>query len=224
MQNDLSQIIKSFNIAIENYDLNELSDYLKLHGDSCFFLFDLQSDKCFYLSPSIINILGYNHKNYLNKGFLFLRSIIHPDDFSYLITEIISLIKLAKNPNQVVNSGNKISSSVRFKHKDSSWIKLKIHLIFLKRSCSNRMNLLLGFIEKDIVLYDENTINLFNVSTREKEVLKYLAEGHSAKTIAYKLFISEYTVISHRKNLIQKLKVKNSAELIKKGFELNILN
>ena len=54
-----------------------------------------------------------------------------------------------------------------------------------------------------------------DISVREKEVLKLIADGYATKEIANKLEISFHTVESHRKNLIQKFEVKNSAELVK---------
>ena len=53
------------------------------------------------------------------------------------------------------------------------------------------------------------------VTRREKEVLKLVADGFTAKELANKLFISIHTAINHRKNLITKFHVKNTAELIK---------
>jgi DNA-binding CsgD family transcriptional regulator len=53
------------------------------------------------------------------------------------------------------------------------------------------------------------------ITSREKEVLQLLSDGDSSKIIADKLHISETTAITHRKNLIQKLQVKNTAHLIK---------
>lgn len=52
------------------------------------------------------------------------------------------------------------------------------------------------------------------VSKREKEVLQLIADGFSSKQIADRLFISNHTAITHRKNLIKKFKVKNTAQLI----------
>src|SRR5204863_318547 len=46
------------------------------------------------------------------------------------------------------------------------------------------------------------------LSRREKEVLELIAEGYTNPEIAEKLFISSFTVDSHRKNLIAKLNVK----------------
>ena len=54
------------------------------------------------------------------------------------------------------------------------------------------------------------------ISPREEEVLKLVADGFSSKQIADKLFISNHTAISHRKNLIEKFNVKNTAQLIKR--------
>jgi two-component system, NarL family, nitrate/nitrite response regulator NarL len=53
------------------------------------------------------------------------------------------------------------------------------------------------------------------ISSREKEVLKLIADGLTNPQIADKLFISLHTVDSHRKNLLTKFEVSNTALLIK---------
>ncbi len=58
------------------------------------------------------------------------------------------------------------------------------------------------------------------ISSREKEVLHLIGEGYSSKQIADMLFISNHTAISHRKNLIEKFQVKNTAQLIKKASKV----
>ena len=62
-----------------------------------------------------------------------------------------------------------------------------------------------------------------SISPREKEVLKLVADGYSSKQIADKLFISCHTAISHRKNLMEKFKVKNTAQLIKRASRTLVL-
>ena len=59
---------------------------------------------------------------------------------------------------------------------------------------------------------------IYHISKREYEVLCMIAEGYSARIIADRLNISQHTAINHRKNLIKKLNVRNSAELVKKAF------
>lgn len=51
------------------------------------------------------------------------------------------------------------------------------------------------------------------LTIREKEVLKLVAQGFSNKVIAGKLFISVHTVISHRKNITEKLGIKSISGL-----------
>ena len=54
---------------------------------------------------------------------------------------------------------------------------------------------------------------LNDLSKREKEVLVYVAQGMLNKEIAYKLSISIYTVITHRKNITRKTGIKTVAGL-----------
>lgn len=61
------------------------------------------------------------------------------------------------------------------------------------------------------------------LTAREKEVLELVANGHSTKQIADMLKISIRTVESHRINMLKKMKVNNSAELIRKAIELKLL-
>ena len=61
------------------------------------------------------------------------------------------------------------------------------------------------------------------LTAREREVLELVANGNSTKQIADFLKISIRTVESHRINMLKKMRVSNSAELIKKAIELRIL-
>lgn len=61
------------------------------------------------------------------------------------------------------------------------------------------------------------------LSAREKEVLDHIAKGLTTKEIADLLSISTRTVETHRVNMMKKLNVKNSAELIKKAIQLNVI-
>jgi DNA-binding NarL/FixJ family response regulator len=54
-----------------------------------------------------------------------------------------------------------------------------------------------------------------NLSIREKQVLKLVAEGASNKEIAEQLSISVRTVDHHRASLMEKLNLKSTAELIR---------
>ena len=53
------------------------------------------------------------------------------------------------------------------------------------------------------------------LTMREREVLKLLAEGKRTKEIAAALYISPHTVRRHRSNIMEKLNIKNLADLVK---------
>ena len=63
------------------------------------------------------------------------------------------------------------------------------------------------------------SIELFN---REKQVLNLIAFEHSTKEIAQKFFLSPHTIISYRRNLLEKLGAKNIAGLVRMSFEQGI--
>ncbi len=53
------------------------------------------------------------------------------------------------------------------------------------------------------------------LTTREREVVKLIAEGKSSKEVGDLLFISVRTVEHHRANIMEKLNLKNTADLVK---------
>ena len=69
----------------------------------------------------------------------------------------------------------------------------------------------------------EDAFALSQLSDREIEILKLIAEGFSSTEIGSKLFISPRTVDTHRNNLIQKLKVNGIAGLIRLAIQNKII-
>jgi DNA-binding NarL/FixJ family response regulator len=53
------------------------------------------------------------------------------------------------------------------------------------------------------------------LTTREREVLKLIAEGKSSKEIGHLLFISVLTVNNHRANIMEKLNLNKATDLVK---------
>ncbi len=62
-----------------------------------------------------------------------------------------------------------------------------------------------------------------SISLREKEILTLIAHEYTAKEIANMLYLSPHTVISHRKNLLTKMNAKNTAGLVRRAFEMGVL-
>ena len=61
------------------------------------------------------------------------------------------------------------------------------------------------------------------LTRREKEILKLIVDEYTTAEISKKLFIADTTVISHRKSLLRKLNVKNTAGLVRASFEFGLL-
>jgi len=61
------------------------------------------------------------------------------------------------------------------------------------------------------------------LSKRESEILELISREMSSEEIADKLFISTNTVKSHRRSLLIKMHAKNTAGLVRKGFEIGVL-
>ena len=77
--------------------------------------------------------------------------------------------------------------------------------------------------EIDFLMKDKKETKAVVLTDREKEVLKYIAAGYTTKEIAELICRDTETVKFNRKNLFIKLKVKNMAELIKKGYEMKFI-
>lgn len=61
------------------------------------------------------------------------------------------------------------------------------------------------------------------ITRREKEILLLLEDGLNGPQIADKLFLSPYTVETHRKNLMQKLNVSSTQQLLKTAKEMRMI-
>lgn len=77
--------------------------------------------------------------------------------------------------------------------------------------------------EKMINFMSTQSISENVLSNKETEVLGLISKGLTTKEIAAKLFVSSRTIETHRANILKKLEVKNTAELIKKATKMNLV-
>jgi two-component system response regulator NreC len=72
----------------------------------------------------------------------------------------------------------------------------------------------------------EQRVNLRRsaLTPREREVVKMIAEGNSAREIAGLLGLSVKTVEAHRFNLMRKLDIHNRAQLVTYAIQKKIVN
>ncbi len=71
---------------------------------------------------------------------------------------------------------------------------------------------------------DEYPTMLVVVSKREVEVLQLISQGLTVKEIAHALYLSTHTIISHKKNLIDKFDARNSIDLIVRAIKMNVIH
>jgi DNA-binding NarL/FixJ family response regulator len=93
---------------------------------------------------------------------------------------------------------------------------------FLDSSLSHKVvEKILGFPTRETKITDEKYAGL---TPREEQVLRLLAEGHSAKEIGEKLFISPKTVENHRASIMDKLDLHSTLDLIRYAVRLGLID
>lgn len=93
-------------------------------------------------------------------------------------------------------------------------------------ACWGGLDFMCGKIAASIGVHqhDSATCEGSLLTQRELDIVRLIAEGHSNKLIADRLFLSPHTVNTHRKNIMAKLSVNNTAGLVMYAVRENILN
>jgi len=205
------------------------------------FNFRCKEQRFTHISDSFKVILGYNHQNVLKNG-NFTSKLVHPQDKQIIDDCLRKSYLQSRAALQRPDFYSFTQVKCRAKHIRGYW---KYFIVYAKGYWNElaRTNDKIGVIvderirtiqEKDSRKedgpgsMDPDTLNLNsgnneseeksnNISPRENEILEMISNGLVTKEIADQLHISDSTVITHRKNLILKLNVRNTAELIKKA-------
>jgi len=194
-----------------------------------------------HVSASFKRILGYHPQNILSSS-KFTTKIIHPQDRKAIMDCLRRIYQVPNDLSQKSGIFQFTQRKCRAKHIRGYWKYFmvygqdywndigqssdKIGVIVDERIRSSQnnenkptddadsddTNMLYPEFKNKKIATDSRTI-----SPRENEILELISNGLVTKEIANQLHISDSTVITHRKNLIQKLKVRNTAELIKKA-------
>jgi DNA-binding NarL/FixJ family response regulator len=76
----------------------------------------------------------------------------------------------------------------------------------------------------ELLMAGENQGSLESLTSREREILQLIAEGHTTKEIAAKLEISTRTADVHRSHIMQKLSVHNVAGLTRAAIGFGLVD
>ncbi|MDA9563707.1 response regulator transcription factor [Flavobacteriales bacterium] len=82
----------------------------------------------------------------------------------------------------------------------------------------------LDAINQESLALSESSCAPISLSKRELEIIALIADGGTNKDIAEKLFLSTHTVMTHRKNIMNKLGVKNTAGIVIYAVKENVIS
>jgi len=78
-------------------------------------------------------------------------------------------------------------------------------------------------LSRSVSPYEDRFVKKYNLTKREIEILRLITQALSNKEIAKELYISDQTVSVHRKNIMRKLGVSNTAGLIKLAYDNSLV-
>ncbi|MHC1704126.1 MAG: LuxR C-terminal-related transcriptional regulator [Tenuifilaceae bacterium] len=239
-----------FDLNLKNYK-DELIDWSKLENfivlrNQFFYVNDFVNATNVFVHPNLVRITGYSAEEFHSFGRIY--ELIHPDDSKFVLDFSLRTVSLGKYyKEELLKDPFKALFSIdfRFKHKEGHYIKLNRQTTCLRTDREgNVVYALVVFTDithskkndsynihwlgdTKFILHFDDLIKKYkkdyNITKREKDVLNMLVNGESATDIAARLCLSVHTVISHRKNLLQKTGTKNTAELVKFALERNII-
>lgn len=91
--------------------------------------------------------------------------------------------------------------------------------------CAELVELMRGEkIDVDDVDFETLSIEPVSLSDRELEIIKLIAEGYTNSQISVVLYISNHTVNTHRKNIMKKLGVNNTAGIVMFAVKSNLVS
>lgn len=191
--------------------LNENADFVLLA--EALSTSDLINQSKFY-KPDLI-IIDYTSVNYSLEG---LQQIVK----KYPKAKLLAITELQSN--EIISKGLKIGvTSHLLKDCDQDEIIEAIYKTSKgeKFICGKIANALLNEKSTNIPEY---SCQGMNISDREMEIITLIAEGYSNKEVADKLFLSTHTVTTHRKNIMNKLGVNNTAGLVLFAVRENLVS
>jgi DNA-binding CsgD family transcriptional regulator len=240
------QIIETNNFELFNNP--QFNNFLELSpGVTGIFNFDtLQYE---YISKNVKNIFGYDSDEFMNGGLRFNYSILNTTHADIIASNIFPMY--LEQCVKYASAGNlkKLRFSYEYmvncKSGKAIWC---LHQSTIMEVDENGYPLLDLFIITDInetkkddlinfTIAKKNDQDVFDtihtfcyqtkdlglLSGREMQILKLLCEGNTTPKIASILHLSEHTVKTHRKNIMQKMEVRNSMDIMKIAYEKGLL-
>jgi DNA-binding CsgD family transcriptional regulator len=192
-----------------------------LYGiDAIMFLHDVKRNRKIWTNGGYKKVLGYSDDDFMRLSPQEIYSLVHPDDQKVII---------ASRDYFNISCNESFSTFYRVMHFNGHWVWMYYHFTTIQCDGLGYPNHILGVgidfsqhIKSENHLKEliaENHRSIYHIrlkclTSREKEIISYLAEGYSCKEISRMLEISYYTAETHIRNIHHKLGVKNLASLL----------
>ena len=214
--------------------------YLLDYTTGCYVFFSRQCDA----------VLNFSADKMMEGGIDFVLDRYHPDDLRLFNNQIFTdRLRILKGIPAEQHKDHIFSFNYRVKNGKGEYINLLQRNSFIQSDDEGNPLLSMGVLTNINHFKEENpvvqlvekinhltgSIQLINKNTyylreedkiftkREKEILLCLADGLTSKQIADKLFLSEHTVINHKRNMHNKSNTQNAAALISFAFRQHLL-
>lgn len=193
-------------------------------------------------------LFQFSSKQFLEKGINSVIELIHPEDlprqpkiFGDFFKIYFSIPVLERKKFTFCNDFRCLGQDKKYR-----WLLQEIHFIEMTPSGKPKLSVstytditfmkLDSFLNLYIGRYNENgqynikthfsyplEIKKLNLTTKEMEILRLIAEGYLSKHIADQLNISFHTVNTHRRNMLKKTGTRTSSELVTLAKDYGII-
>ena len=208
------------------FNFIELEEKLNFYTDICdkanilIHISDVNTKKLVWGNSKFKEMLGFTVEEITEMGFEYQKKYYNPND-------VLTIEKAAEY--FIKGLGDTHSSLFRVRHRDGAWLQFFTSRNVFKRYPNGEPWLILAAsinISEPVQtgpqideILKENTrlksqIITNTLTKREIEILKLITNGSSNRVLAKKLNISINTASTHRRNIMSKLKIKNTAQLV----------
>lgn len=216
----------------------ELDKYLP-YSSTFFCITNTQDLKFEYISKNFNSCLGLDSSTLKTGGMRYFWSRIHPDEVETWLRALNDLMEVTLNeiPDNKREKAN-YTWNFRLKNADDKYVNIiqnTTPLVFdsemkpiiglahytvldsaLKLPITATAKLLNSENEYETIYFKNFSQNLLedSISKRERDIVRLLVLDNTSKEISKKLNISSHTVDTHRRNILKKLKINSTGELI----------
>ena len=241
IKSSYKEIFESYyNASLEEHikKIIELDAYLP-YSSTFFCITNTQNLSFEYISKNMAACLGLDYDLMKSKGMNYFWSRMHPDDLEPWLQALNELMKFTlsnisieersrmsytwnyriKNGNDVYVNIIQNTTPLEFDVNDKPIIGLAHYTVLdarIKLQVSATAKLLNTNNEYETKYFNNFSQKLLSdgISNRERDVVRLLVLSNSSKEIAEKLNISVNTVDTHRRNILKKLNIKSTGELV----------